>query len=292
MSARKHTRDQDLAELGLPAGIQDEATIRKKFMREALRRHPDKNPDKDDSTADFQRLSGAYSRLTEGYAYLPSPVQFSNAYASSANAARPRSFGEEEEQQPSEDYDEHWDYGCDCDCGQYSTFFNFFKDFRGDQFYEDGTMDANFEKWEKERSQQRVKERRENIKKHFDYRDSTLVGNDSSDRCDTCKTNAPIEILSALRYGLVWNEYKRHPDRLKTCWACKNAHTSVMTASQAQSKYKVLQRDTGKTVFGRLSNEGKTFHHRPKPGARKSEYFWARDLELPRGRSAGRQSMR
>ena len=52
--------------------------------------------------------------------------------------------------------------------------------------------------------------------------------------------------------GLNWKEYGAHPRRLRTCWACKNAHDSVVTETQACQKFNVLK---ASSIFRRLQTE-------------------------------------
>ena len=45
----------------------------------------------------------------------------------------------------------------------------------------------------------------------------------------------------AKRNGIDWDEYAGHPEEYQTCWACKNAHDSVMTESKATTKSALLR---------------------------------------------------
>ena len=75
-------------------------------------------------------------------------------------------------------------------------------------------------------------------------------------------------------------EYIAHPDGRKTCFACKNDHTSVMTEAMAKKKYKMLITDDD---FFTLRNERKTFRQTPNvrgvQTVRTSRYYWDVDLE-------------
>lgn len=63
----------------------------------------------------------------------------------------------------------------------------------------------------------------------------------SSDVCSECKYRAAITESAALSNGVRWDMYQAHPLGYRTCWACKNAHKSVMTRSIAMKKFSVLK---------------------------------------------------
>ena len=98
--------------------------------------------------------------------------------------------------------------------------------------------------------------------------------------CHTCQERDAIVEEEALTHGLNWKEYSAHPLKLKTCWACKNAHDSVMTQAMAGTKYSGTLKDDP-AFFAGLRRQRRSFHHRPEYGGeftRNSEYFWVSDL--------------
>lgn len=95
-------------------------------------------------------------------------------------------------------------------------------------------------------------------------------------------------MLDAIEKGMNWEQYCHHPlvatNQLATCWACKNAHDTVMTEGKAKIKFKKFA-DIMVATCARLRHENKTFDHTPttafagKYGARRSTYYWVVDLE-------------
>ena len=148
------------------------------------------------------------------------------------------------------------------------------------------------ERWRKAEQRRYARERRDNLKNNYDYRDRK--GHDEELLCMFCGVNKGITQKDALTDGLQWKEYSSHPVHYRTCWTCKSNHVSVMTESMALQKFaKKLNVSTVKTadgeshrvVFQQLRDGGRTFHHQPRTArfleeTRISEYFWYPDLEL------------
>jgi len=86
-----------------------------------------------------------------------------------------------------------------------------------------------YKPWSEQSSEERKRIRDGNIKNMIDWRDTAEGGEDQ--RCMTCCKRDGITEKCAKKSGLCWAEYKSHPDGLITCWACRNAHKSVMPVS-------------------------------------------------------------
>lgn len=170
------------------------------------------------------------------------------------------------------------------------------------------------DRWRKAKQRNYARERRDNLKHKYDYRDRKAGNNKEEEEllCMFCGVNKGISQVDAHTDGLQWEEYASHPAHYRTCWTCKNSHISVLTESMAQQKFSKKLQDVPKTVktttedggearhravFLQLRDARKTFHHQPRTGrfkeeTRKSEYFWYPDLEqealklgwLPRGK--------
>ena len=161
------------------------------------------------------------------------------------------------------------------------------------------------ERWQKAAQRRHARERRENLKHNYDYRDRKSRTIDD-EPCMFCGVNRGISKMDALTDGLHWEEYASHPENYRTCWTCKSNHISVMTESMAIQKFakklsaptvKSADGETHRFVFQQLRDKSCAFHHQPrtchyKEETRISEYFWYPDLEkealnlgwLPRGK--------
>jgi hypothetical protein len=261
----------DLAELGLSPGDEgDKKKIRKAYLKLSCSRHPDKGG----STESFQRLSNAYTRLAhpedeEEVEEEPSPA------ASAAAAADHRAS--------SYDYANQW--------------YRYYNDF----FHEYGFSDHEdeFEAWETSEEERRrawSRHHQQELRQGRDFRDEKAKSGEP--KCMFCGTNAPIKEGTAEAEGLNWEEYARsiniegYPS-YNTCWVCKTKKRSVLTESQACTKFAkkldfhIQSRRTGtpyRPVFWKLKVAGRSFHHQPVTNmhegpTRNSEYFWYPDLE-------------
>jgi curved DNA-binding protein CbpA len=278
------TRAEDLAVLEVSEGVSPKE-IRQKYKKLARRDHPDKGGSKEA----FQRLSDAYERLSQ-----------------------PR-----EESSGSEAYEPHGPAGGSYrDDGQddftsnfwYHHYYHFFQRrwnsrYDGDDADDDDDADHgsdgddddddddHFDHWHEATRKAYARERQENLKRGYDYRDYDV--SEEGDTCMFCGLHAPIIKELAEASGLNWKEYTAHPDGYKTCWDCKNNHVSVMSKSMALKKFaKKLDftfesARTGREynpVFFFLKLDGKSFHHQPVTKftdgpTRNTEYFWYPDLE-------------
>ena len=249
------TRAEDLVILGLSSAEVDASVIKKAYYKLAKLRHPDKGGTKES----FQTLVNAYERLEK------------NTYGPTSHAPRPA--GPSSYTPPSYSYDNYGDDDDDDDYREYA--YGWHHDFFGgsggfEDFYH------RYQQSAEERQKRRARQRARDVKDGYDWRDSAT----GEATCMTCEENDSITREDALANGLRWKEYKAHPERLRTCWACKNSHDSVMTEAQAGTKFKVLKGHG--TFFGRLRRERRSFHHRPEHAggmSRNSEYFWVKDLQ-------------
>jgi hypothetical protein len=267
------TRAEDLSELGL-AHAAEERAIRKAYLSLSKSRHPDKGGSKES----FQRLSSAYMRLS-------SSGSSCNFEASPAAAHHDGSNNDSEEQDDGDysDDDEYW----------YQEYYDFFPrawrhGFSGD---DDDDFDEYFRNWRETSKCRRARQRQEDLKRGYDYRDDKPQKGQA--KCMFCGVNRAITREGALESGLDWDEYSAHPDGYQTCWICKDKHVSVMTKAMACKKFakvldfKIPSSRTGveyHPVFWFLKLDGKSFHHQPittncEGPTRNSEYYWYPDLE-------------
>lgn len=260
------SRAEDLAELGLADDDSvDERVIRKKYLRLSRSRHPDKGGTKES----FQRLVNAY----ESYERLRS-----GAYAADAST-------EEQEYQEDDSYEYEEDYW-------YGEHYNFFGRAWEYGFEDESDYEDYFENWHREKAKARAKQRREELKRGYDYRDRKASPED--EKCMFCGVNQPITEEQAEAHDLNWEEYSAHPEGYKTCWVCKDQHVSVMTKKMACMKFaKKLDFTTRSSrtggeyhpVFWFLKLDGRSFHHQPvteycEGPTLNSEYYWYPDLEM------------
>lgn len=114
-----------------------------------------------------------------------------------------------------------------------------------------------------------------------------LATKPKDERCSFCKENAGISKRSANKHGLNYDQYAK-TSRHRTCWACKNAHKSVMTENMARKKFgSSLPWD----AFTRLPH----FSHTPESARamwtpRTSTYYWVPDLEREAARARNNDS--
>lgn len=263
------TRAEDLAELGLDDSDEiDDRTICKACFRLAKERHPDKGGNEEA----FQRLSNARERL------------INDAYAEEADERK----GEEASPEEEHDYEEEEDYW-------YGENYNFFRrawEYGFDDDEQEEEYDDYYTNWHEATAAARARQRRENLKAGYDYRDHRASEED--EKCMFCGVNQPITEESAIRNGLNWEEFCAHPEGYKTCWICKDNHISVMTKNMALQKFAkkldftATSKRTGvehHPVFWFLKLNGRSFHHQPVTEyspvpPRNSEYFWYPDLEM------------
>jgi curved DNA-binding protein CbpA len=272
------TRAEDLMVLELSEGVTPQE-IRQKYKHLARRDHPDKGGSKEA----FQRLSGAYERLSR-------PVDESSeseAYEDQSPASNSYSANDQDDFRSN-----FW----------YSHFYHFFQrrwnsgyEHDGDQSSgygdaDDDDNDDHFDHWQEATRKAYARERQENLKRGYDYRDHDV--SECGKVCMFCGLHAPISEESAKASGLNWEEYTAHPDGYKTCWDCKNNHISVMSQSMALKKFakkldfKLESARTGREyypVFFFLKLDQKSFHHQPVTRltdgpTRNTEYFWYPDL--------------
>ncbi|CAD7946905.1 unnamed protein product [Amoebophrya sp. A120] len=165
----------------------------------------------------------------------------------------------------------------------------------------------DFDSWDKKERQAYSAQRAKNVKKGYDKRDRefkkspaesafTKTGRLKKNRknanenapaaCKFCQKTVPNTVITeskANSSGLNWSQYCTHPFGYQTCWACKNAHKSVMTENMARKKFsRVLDNDFLEDVFLKLRRENKCFDHKPHNphvGTRTSVYYWVPDLE-------------
>ena len=116
------------------------------------------------------------------------------------------------------------------------------------------------------------------------------ISNDDSEEeqvmCMFCGSERAITKHEAELYGLNWNEYCAHPDKLKTCWPCKEANISVISEKTALLKFnKKLNTTTMSNTgfeyypfFAFLESKGKYFHQTVHN--KEITYFWFPDLEM------------
>lgn len=249
----------DYKVMGISVGSTAEE-VKKAYFKLALVRHPDKGGTHDS----FLELTSAYERIMNDKARQPNRTGStcsSTSYASSSQSA---------------------DHSDEDDCGScfyediFGSYFNFFSTCH-DAYDDFGGFEFDYYQQQK----MRAKERAENVKRGFDERDCKT--SEDLETCDTCHTNSGITQQSAIISGLSWVEYSRCSR--KTCWACKNAHKSVMTEAMATTKFsKVLDGEKPRPVFAKFRAEGKSFSHRPSGGGllartRRSVYYWVADLE-------------
>lgn len=140
-----------------------------------------------------------------------------------------------------------------------------------------------FTNWETTTRKQRSQQRYENVKRGCDYRNKKAS---SRSKCMFCGKNKPIHKRQAEKNGLNWSEYSREGRNkfgypaLKTCWACKNSHVSVLTRKQATTKFSVNKKQVleGTKEFSSLRTMGRSFHHQPVTSYAEvtlnSQYFW------------------
>ncbi|KAI9332835.1 hypothetical protein BDR26DRAFT_625225 [Obelidium mucronatum] len=203
------------------------------------------HPDKPGgSTESFQALSAAFDRLTTN-SYPPEASQFYDDF-SCFNQDAAYSFDEF-------DYD------------HFNQFFS---------AYSNPTEDA-FERYYKTPQQ-----RRQDKKIGLDYRD-LITG---SNTCHTCASRDGLTKELADQHGVDWKQYSSHPNRRRTCWGCKGAHTSVATIKQVLAKKQF--KHIGLEVFAHLKKQKKFFSHKPHvPGNRivytkRHDYYWIADLPV------------
>ena len=318
------SQSEDLSELGLNAnnGVPDGKAIRLAYLRLSKSRHPDKGGTKEA----FQRLSNAYQRLISNYRYPAAtrttssrpetnyrrPQWNSNTAGGTrfkpkpSNTARPEpppassSQGTRQTSSSQPDQDPNASSGNrdpdDYEFWDEEYFYFFRRQWKGhcdrDKKFDDYTY---FTRWETATRQQRARERYQNVKRGYDYRDKRAVtaanGKSSRAKCCTfCGKNRPITKRDAEKHGLAWNEYNRNKNKYgyptyRTCWACKNSHNSVLTEKQAIAKFvtdkvHVLE---GTNVFLNLRQMERSFHHQPVTDYAEitlnSEYFWYPDVE-------------
>lgn len=176
----------------------------------------------------------------------------------------------------------------------YDDFFGFHYDFFG-SYAADMDFDDYMDGFEKQRKAAYDKWRYGNVKAGRDRRDRWVKVGPSDGRrrkgegnCTTCSVNYGITRQSARSSGLNWTDYINHPGGLRTCWACKNSHKSVMTQNMAWKSYSRVLKST---VFASLRRERKCFRHKPVykySETNESTYFWVTDLEFEATREEDR----
>ncbi len=229
------TREEHLRVLGLePDSSLEESVLKKAYFRRALRCHPDKGGDKEA----FQQLQTSFEWLKSAGA----PPGAASAGAGSASARRAEedaqhapddAYASDDENFSAHDFWQEW----------FSGFFRSHATEDGDGTFEQ--FSTAYEKTAKERAQQR----QANIRERYDWRDSkapapTTNGKRKApgglrlqcsfvDKRGIACTRAAITQEDARAHGLDWRLYVRHPKvadgTYATCWACKNAHDTVMT---------------------------------------------------------------
>eukprot|EP00391_Amoebophrya_sp_Ameob2_P000674 CAMPEP_0179009984 /NCGR_PEP_ID=MMETSP0795-20121207/16560_1 /TAXON_ID=88552 /ORGANISM="Amoebophrya sp., Strain Ameob2" /LENGTH=367 /DNA_ID=CAMNT_0020705211 /DNA_START=218 /DNA_END=1320 /DNA_ORIENTATION=- len=279
------SRAADLRELGLPPGAgsqPDSGAIRKAYFQLSLKRHPDKGGTKES----FQKLSAAYERLTaddpaSAYPCTP-PAQGTKRTG--------KNYGKDYASRPSAG---PWSSGHQ---RQGPDYFKFFRNYFANAGRSWGW--DYFDAWEQEAREEQAayaRQRAENVKNHYDYRDKlytgakTKAGKPKDERCSFCKENAGISKRSANKHGLNYDQYAK-TSRHRTCWACKNAHKSVMTENMAR-KNRSSDRPLPWDAFTRLPH----FSHTPESARamwtpRTSTYYWVPDLEREAARARNNDS--
>ena len=223
------TRQEHLRVLGLePDSSLEEGVLQKAYYRRALRCHPDKGGDKEQ----FQELQASFEWLKAAGAGRAA------ADEEDAEPAPDGAYASDDEDFCAHDFWQEW----------FSGFFRSHATESGDgeQFstaYEQ--FSTAYEKTAKERAQQR----QANIRERYDWRDSRAPAPAKSgkrkapgglrlqcsfvDKRGIACTRAAITQEDARAHGLDWALYIRHPKvadgTYATCWACKNAHDTVMT---------------------------------------------------------------
>jgi curved DNA-binding protein CbpA len=257
------TRAEDLAVLELPEGVSPQE-IRQKYKQLARRDHPDKGGTKEA----FQRLSNAYERLSRPR------DESSGSEASEHHGPTRYSYSDADQ----DDFTSNFWYN------QYYDFFrrrwNSGYENNGDRSsgYGDADDDDHFDHWHESTRKAYARQRQENLKRGYDYRDSDF--SERGEKCMFCGKHAPISQKAADASGLNWKEYTAHPEGYTTCWDCKNNHDSVMSKSMALKKF--AKKLDFKWKSARL--DGKSFHHQPVTNLTdrptlNTEYFWYPDLE-------------
>ncbi|CAD7946904.1 unnamed protein product [Amoebophrya sp. A120] len=305
------TRADDLRTLGLPANgtTSDTQAIKRAYHRLALTCHPDKGGKKED----FQKVFAAHERLLKqdqacNFYGGTSSTATTSASSSSSSSRQPpgstASFSSSFATGTSagwhfdpDEHNHHFDRHC-------QFFAQFLSRHSNDFYFFDGAGFDEFDSWDREDRRVYARQRAENVKNHYDKRDRkpkresafTKNGNLRKNRttpaqqlascCQFCPDeNNPKEGItarSATSHGLNWHQYSSHPQRLRTCWACKSAHISVMTEKMARVRFARKLDDPSGAVFARLRRENKFFTHTPQlsdRNTRTSTFFWVPDLE-------------
>jgi len=225
-------RAEHLRVLGLDAGSSlDESVLKKAYFRRALKCHPDKGGSKEE----FQRLQQAYDSLLKAHT---APTSHDHPSTSHYD--------------PYESDDDN--YYCDARTFWEDWFSNFFSAFTGAFDGESDYAYQEFSRQHEKTAKERAKERQANVKERFDWRDkevresqtvrkrkaqATTSKSGLRLRCSHVDKNgkacprAAITRTDAVPNGLNWVQYVRHPKvadgTYATCWACKNAHDTVIT---------------------------------------------------------------
>jgi curved DNA-binding protein CbpA len=289
MSRAANLRALGLAEASSPT----KAELRKAYFHAAKKHHPDKGGSKEE----FQKVQAAYESLQDSTA--PESTAETAYDFSSPPSGKTRSYDHGESDEDDNFTGESYEF--------YEFWWsNIFASFGAGYSSNEDEQYERFSNAYKKTAKERREERKDNVKNRFDWRDTTatipkkrkqnevgqqcsFVGKDGK-RC----TQAGITQLDARDSGLNWDQYSQHPDVsagvLATCWACKNAHETVMTQKQAEKKFCILKQqaesqataDRYNPVFSGLRKEGKSFEHTPnRSGAatRKNVYYWVKDLQ-------------
>lgn len=291
------TRHEDLAQLGLSNGNDSESKIRKSYLLLARSKHPDKGGSKEA----FQRLSNAYQRLTSNFIYSRSPSPAQPRQSASSQRGKPTGGSHKKKQdapktpksrsQPAPETTSKPRHGEQWNREFYENmnreYYNFFRRSYGACYDRDEEKFSDyFTHWETATRQQRARERREHVKRGYDFRDKRTTVT-ASDKCMFCGVMRPIQNKDADNHGLDWKEYKQSQKvegypACNTCWSCKNKHDSVLTRKMAVRKFSVLEQNQSAFFFLLVKNR-RCFQHQPEtPYAevtRSSNYFWYPDIE-------------
>jgi hypothetical protein len=275
-----------LAELGFSSNNEAapaEIEIRKAYLLQCRLRHPDKGGTKED----FQKLVNAYEFLSGMKPHDESSKQQQPNQDTTPTTPKPQTQKPSSTNHSSNSY--NYSYYNDEeeaeDC--YASHFDFFHNFWAGYDYNsyDNEYD-HFTKWHKTK-QEAARQRREDIKNNYDWRDE--MAQDSDEICMFCGCHKAITKESALASGLNWTEYSAHPSHYTTCWACLKSHHSVLTEAMAKKKFAgslnvLVEGSYGpyNHVFWSLRKDSKAFHYRPVCGDRLTKnscYYWYPDLK-------------
>lgn len=275
-------RDEALKVLEL-ADSADGTAIRKQYLRLSKSRHPDKGGSKEA----FQELVNAYEFLKSeapksAASKTPRP---SSGKPTSNKAPEPNTDSESSDTDEEEYYADGFGY--------YGFHYEFHRKYDssswGEGEQEDDYFADFFERSREKAKKEYARQRRENVKMGYDYRDELATGGET---CMFCGERTAITKEDAEDHGLNWKEYSAHPEGYRTCWACKNNQTSVMTECMATKKFAKKLDFTWegpyggeyRPVFWLLRKGEQSFHHQPQTTrangpTRNSVFYWYPDLE-------------